>query len=61
VINRVIVHSADRNRELSVEGFLQLPLDERIQLILERAVTFYDDRTLIDHQEAMKYLRTLKR
>jgi hypothetical protein len=61
VITRVIVLSADRNRELSVEGFLQLPLDERIQLILERAVTFYDDRTLIDHQEAMKYLRTLKR
>jgi hypothetical protein len=61
VITRVVLLSADSSQELSVAQFLQLPLDQRIQLILERAVTFYEDRTLIDHQDAMRYLRTLKR
>jgi hypothetical protein len=57
VIDRVILRSAGHNEELSVQQFLHLPLDDRIRFILEHAVTFYEGR----EQDALKYLRTVKR
>jgi hypothetical protein len=61
VINRVILRSSGHNEELSVAQFLHLPLDQRIQFILEHAVTFYEGGEVVDRQDALKYLRTLQR
>ena len=62
VIARVRLRADNEDRELSVEQFLSLPLDKRIQLILEQHVTFFDERKqLMDRQAALKELRTLRR
>jgi hypothetical protein len=62
VIARVLLRSGNEDRELSVEQFLKLPLDQRIQLILEQNVSFYDEQQLLlDRQEALKELRTWRR
>jgi hypothetical protein len=61
VISRVILASSSGNQELSLDQFLQLPLDQRIQLIMQRAATFYRDEAVVERQEAMRYLRTVKR
>jgi hypothetical protein len=62
VIARVLLHTGNEDRELSVDQFLKLPLDKRIQLILEQNVAFYDEQQgLMDRQEALKELRTWRR
>jgi len=61
VIDRVILTTGHNSQELSLDQFLDLPLNERIQLILERAATFYRGDTVIERQDAMRYLRTVKR
>lgn len=61
MINRVKLKSANGTETLSLDQFLQLPLDERIQLILARAATFYDDDVVVDRQDAMRILRTVRR
>jgi hypothetical protein len=61
VIDRVVLSSTGHNEELSVAQFLHLPLDDRIRFILEHAVTFYQGGEIVDRQDALKYLRTVKR
>ena len=61
MIDRVVLTAGETSRELSLGQFLELPLHERIQLILERAVTFYSGDHVIDRQDAMRYLRNVNR
>lgn len=61
MINRVVLQSANGSETLSLEQFLQLPLNERIELILARAATFYQDDVVVERQDAMRFLRTVKR
>jgi hypothetical protein len=62
VIARVLLRTGNEDRELSVEQFLKLPLDKRIQMILEQHVSFFDEqKQLMDRQEALKELRTWRR
>ncbi len=58
--NRVLVEENGRRRELTVGGFLALPLHDRVSLVLGRAVEFYKDRTPVDRQEALKHLRSYR-
>lgn len=58
--NRVVVEENGRRRELTVGGFLALPIHDRVGLVLRRAVEFYKDRTLVDRQEALKHLRAYR-
>jgi hypothetical protein len=52
VITREGIHT-----ELSLAQFAALPLHERVGLILERAVEFYDRGRPVDRQDALKFLR----
>jgi hypothetical protein len=62
MIVHVRLNTDDEDRELSVEQFLKLPLDTRIQMLLEQHVSFFDEhKRLIDRQEALKELRTRRR
>lgn len=62
MITRVRLTAGNEDRELSVEQFLKLPLDQRIQLILEQHVSFFDEtKQLMDRQVALKELRTWRR
>lgn len=62
MIAHVRLNTGDEDRELSVEQFLKLPLDMRIQMLLEQHVSFFDEhQQLMDRQEALKELRTRRR
>lgn len=61
MINRVVLQSTTGSEALSLEQFLELPLNQRIALILARAVTFYRDEVIVERQEAMRLLRTVRR
>ena len=62
MIAQIVLQLPEGSRELTVETFLKLPLDQRIQYILERRVCFYDDdHALIERDVALKELRTWKR
>lgn len=62
MITRVRLTAGNEDRELSVEQFLKLPLDQRIQLILEQHVSFFDEtKQLMDRQVALKELRSWRR
>jgi hypothetical protein len=62
VIARVVLRDGLSERELSVAQFLQLPLDQRIQLLLEHKIAFYDaQQKPIERQDAMKQLRDVRR
>ncbi len=60
-ITRVVLRRDGTVEELSLDGFLALPLNQRIELILERAVEFYAGDELIERQTAMKLLRTARK
>jgi hypothetical protein len=55
--DRVIISDGGARRELTVEQFLGLPLDVRIQLVLARAVEFYRGFAPIDVKIALNSLR----
>jgi hypothetical protein len=61
VINRVVLRSSKGSETLSLTQFLELPLNERIQLILARVATFYCDDVVVERQDAMRYLRSFRR
>lgn len=61
VINRIVLRSSKGSETLSLTQFLELPLNERIQLILARVATFYCDDVVVERQDAMRYLRSFRR
>ena len=58
--DRVVLLEAGAQRTLSVEQFLALPLSQRIKVVLERQVTFYQDGAEIDRNVALGSLRTVR-
>ena len=62
MIESVVLRDGLRDRELTVVQFLKLPLDQRIRLLLEHKVCFFDEQRLpIERQEALVLLRDLQR
>jgi hypothetical protein len=55
--DRVVVTEVSGSRTLSVEGFLALPLSQRIRLVLDRSVTFYNKDREVDRNLALDGLR----
>ena len=53
----VVITRDSTHTELTLQKFAALPLHERVGLILERAVEFYDRGKLVDRQDALKFLR----
>lgn len=53
----VVITRDGAQTRLSLGEFAALPLHERVGLILERAVEFYDRGTPVDRQDALKFLR----
>jgi hypothetical protein len=53
----VVITRDGAHTELSLREFAALPLHERVGLVLERAVEFYDRGRLVDRQDALKFLR----
>jgi hypothetical protein len=55
--DRVVITEVSGTRTLSVEGFLALPLSQRIRLVLDRSVTFYKKDREVDRNLALDGLR----
>ncbi len=55
--DRVVITEVSGTRTLSVEGFLALPLSQRIRLVLDRSVTFYNKDREVDRNLALDGLR----
>ncbi len=55
--DRVVITEVSGTRTLSVEGFLALPLSQRIRLVLDRSVTFYSKDREVDRNLALDGLR----
>ena len=58
--DRVVLSEAGVQRTLSVKEFLALPLSQRIRVVLERKVAFYQDGAEIDRHVALDSLRTVR-
>lgn len=58
--DRIVVQHGGVRRDLTVSGFLSLPLPDRVSLILARAVEFYLGAALVDRQEALRHLRAYR-
>jgi hypothetical protein len=57
--NRIVLVENGRRRELTVEQFLELPLDLRINYVLSRALEFYDAATPVARSVALASLRRI--
>ena len=55
--DRVVITDVSGSRTLSVEGFLALPLSQRIRLVLDRSVTFFNRDREVDRNLALDGLR----
>lgn len=53
----VVITRNGGRKELSLGEFAALPLHERVGLVLERAVDFYDRGRPVERQDALKFLR----
>lgn len=58
--DRVLVPQPDGQRELSAQDFLDLPLHERIRMIMQRDLRFYAGGDVVDQSDALKGLRNLQ-
>ncbi len=52
----IAIEEAGGSRYVTPEGFLALPLDQRIGLILSRKLRFMLGMSVIDTSEALKHL-----
>jgi hypothetical protein len=59
LFDRVVIVEAGRRDELTVEQFLQLPLDRRIQLVMTRSLEFYAGIQPVEQKAALSSLRRL--
>lgn len=55
--DRVVIKESGGSRSFSVDSFLALPLSQRIKVILERRVTFYQHDSEVDRNVALNGLR----
>jgi len=60
-LSHVAIAKGDEYAIVSLQEFLNLPLDQRVGLILEQRVRFYDARgTLISTAEGLKLLKKMR-
>jgi hypothetical protein len=57
--DRVVILERGERRSLSVDQFLEMPLDARIHLVLSRAIEFYRGALPVDRRLALAQLRQL--
>lgn len=55
--DRVEMTSEQGTRLMSVQQFCELPLAERLRVVLERRVRFFHGTMLVESREALKALR----
>lgn len=55
--NRVVVRSAQGERNLTVAEFAGIPLTERVRAVLERRVEFFHDQQSVAVLDALRALR----
>lgn len=60
VFDSVVLLATDTapRRELEAREFLEMPLHERVQAIVQRRVEFYANGTRVDQKAALRSLRT---
>jgi hypothetical protein len=56
----VILSDSGKPREMSVDEFLALPLDQKIKSVLSRRIEFYDGHAAVDRKLGLASLRTLQ-
>lgn len=57
LFDTIVVKSNDGHRLLSLNAFLDLPLNERIVYILQRQVEFFADGRPVEREVALRSLR----
>lgn len=55
-LDTIVIEEPRGNRRVSVAQFLELPLGERVRLILGRKVSFWSGNREIDREAALKNL-----
>jgi len=58
--NRVVIFRDGSSQEMTVEGFLALPLPERVRCILGKQILFFCDSAPIHPRQAFAELRVAK-
>lgn len=60
-LSQVAVAKGDRYVTVSLQHFVAMPLDERIRLILEQQVRFYDEQgALMRTADGLRILRKMR-
>ncbi len=60
-LSQVAVAKGDGYVTVSVQDFVAMPLDERIRLILEQQIRFYDEQgTLMSTADGLRNLRKMR-
>ena len=60
-LSEVAVAKGDRYVTVSLQDFVAMPLDERIRLILEQQIRFYDEQgTLMSTADGLRILRKMR-
>jgi hypothetical protein len=60
-LSGVAIPEGDGYAMISVQAFIALPLDQRVSLILEQRLRFYDEQgTLIPTVEGLKLLKKIR-
>jgi len=60
-LSQVAVPKGDGYTVISIEEFVSMPLDQRVSLILEQRVRFYDDKGgLMSTADGLRLLRKLR-
>lgn len=58
----ILVRKAgDRYNPMSIDGFLSLPVDERISMIMDRKIRFFAEEVEVPVYEAIKSLDEARR
>jgi len=60
-LSQVAVAKGDGYVTISLQDFVAMPLDERVRLILEQQIRFYDEQgTLMSTADGLRILRKMR-
>ena len=60
-LSQVAVPKGDGYVTISLQDFVAMPLDERVRLILEQQIRFYDEQgTLMSTADGLRILRKMR-
>jgi hypothetical protein len=57
--DRVVIVGRGGRQSMSVAGFLEMPLDARVHLVLSRSIEFFNGEQPVDRGLALAQLRQL--